>query len=1289
MKGIKALLLAIAAAVLTFVGTAHAQLSFRSSSSAFTSSGPSIPALRAAAAGGAPMTIVGQSRAPASDDAVTTATSASIVPPSGMQANDLVLVFISAMVPSTTPISYTSNPMAGQTWNLGTTVQNGSNPSTKVYASVFNGTWSGNPSFTWGSTAVAYQMWMVVLRGQDLLGTNYLDSNCCNSATETKGTFAAPASPFDVTIPAASFTTITDNDMVFAVWSSADDNTWSLQTGGWTQPGGQPQWRTMAAAGGAGADSSSSIAYMSQATAGAIPAVTNRQASLGGDAGNWRIFAIRPNGVRKPAGTVAGDVMIASIAFGLDTPTITPPTGWTLIRRITSSSKTTGFDSMAIYYRVADASDASVSSYYFTISGGASNSWVGAIQSFSGVDTSNPIDVESGQVTGVGLTHATPSVTTTGTNRLIVTTHAVYAGNLTWTPPAGMTETLDFKGGKVSPGWSVETNYVLQAAAGATGIKTATASGPSPTYGGLTHILALRPAASGGSSNTLTINKPAGVVQNDVMIASISVGPNTITITPPSGWALVRRTDNANGTSNSLAVYSKVAGAGEGASYDWTFSSGNTGAAGGIMAFSGADPVLETDSGVNTGSGTSSATNAVNTAFANTMIITSHAIGSASTWTPPAGMTETVDANGGSASLEMNYVLQSAAGGSGTKSATASVAGYGNAHIIALRRVLGAFNAFETTTAAGSTSGFIKTKVAGSTVSMDIAALSAAKTAVAPYYVGTMRIEVLDSHDDSGTLDANGCRSTWTVLQTLSPDTTFSASNNGRKTISFTQANSYPNARIRMTSPAGAPDTIACSSDNFAIRPYQFTSILFADGGNANNAGTSRTLNNLTVAPPNDTVHKAGRPFSVRATAVNADGTTVATNYTGTPTATITNCVGSNACVAAPAGTMTIGGSFVAGQLSSDVATYNNVGALAVTLVDSTFAAVDSADGSTATEMNITSSPVNVGRFVPHHFAVAYNTPVFGTACGGFTYVGQPFSYTTAPVITVTAQSFDNVTTTNYTGALWQITNSSLTGKSYTTASGGSLDITGITASDPLIVDGGNGIGTLTFSSGTGLLFPRSTAVAPFNAEVSLAINVIDADGITYIGNPATFGQASAGNGIAFSSSKEMRFGRLAFRNANGSQLVPLPMRVEAQYAVYTNPPTNTQLGFMTNTADSCTSIANTDVQMSNFTANLSACATAISGAGTLSSGRKTLLLLAPGNLNNGSVLLTANLGVASGTTCTSVGVGGTVSATAANRSYLQGNWASSSSYTSDPSARATFGTVKGADEVIYMRENF
>src|SRR5207253_3541803 len=199
------------------------------------------------------------------------------------------------------------------------------------------------------------------------------------------------------TIPASTMTTSTNNAMVFAQWMSADDNTWALQSGGWSQPGGQPQWRPMAAAGRAGADTSMSIAYFTQAAAGPVPAVTNRQASPAAspasDAGQYHIFAVRPAGISKPPGTVAGDVMIASIAFGLNTNVVTPPAGWTLVRRIDQASAPTY--SLAIYWRAADASDASVSSYVFGLTNAATG-WVGGIQSFSGVDTTTPIDVENG-----------------------------------------------------------------------------------------------------------------------------------------------------------------------------------------------------------------------------------------------------------------------------------------------------------------------------------------------------------------------------------------------------------------------------------------------------------------------------------------------------------------------------------------------------------------------------------------------------------------------------------------------------------------------------------------------------------------------------------------------------------------------------------------------------------------------------------------------------------------------------------------------------------------------------
>jgi len=82
----------------------------------------------------------------------------------------------------------------------------------------------------------------------------------------------------------------------------------------------------------------------------------------------------------------------------------------------------------------------------------------------------------------------------------------------------------------------------------------------------------------------------------------------------------------------------------------------------------------------------------VTTPVANTMVVTVHSFSSAATWTPPTGMTEDVDVASqtlGSVgiALEMNHVLQTATGATGTKTAVASNdADTGNATILALRR---------------------------------------------------------------------------------------------------------------------------------------------------------------------------------------------------------------------------------------------------------------------------------------------------------------------------------------------------------------------------------------------------------------------------------------------------------------------------------------------------------------------------------------------------------------------------------------------------------------------------
>src|SRR5262245_16047512 len=78
--------------------------------------------------------------------------------------------------------------------------------------------------------------------------------------------------------------------------------------------------------------------------------------------------------------------------------------------------------------------------------------------------------------------------------------------------------------------------------------------------------IAFRAAASddlNGTNSGVTINVPAGTAQNDVMVASITVRPNTVTITAPAGWTLVRRVNQTTGNAQSLAVYYRVAGAAE------------------------------------------------------------------------------------------------------------------------------------------------------------------------------------------------------------------------------------------------------------------------------------------------------------------------------------------------------------------------------------------------------------------------------------------------------------------------------------------------------------------------------------------------------------------------------------------------------------------------------------------------------------------------------------------------------------------------------------------------------
>ncbi|MEW6253202.1 MAG: DUF6701 domain-containing protein, partial [Planctomycetota bacterium] len=592
--------------------------------------------------------------------------------------------------------------------------------------------------------------------------------------------------------------------------------------------------------------------------------------------------------------------------------------------------------------------------------------------------------------------------------------------------------------------------------------------------------------------------------------------------------------------------------------------------------------------------------------------------------------------------------------------------------------VPGGFNAYDTGTAAGAIAGFIRTKVAGQAFNLDLIALNAARTVIQAGFTGAVRVELLNASNNSGALDANGCRASWTVIQTLAVNPNFAVGDNGRKSVSFLENNAWPDVRVRVSYPAsGTPTVIGCSNDNFAIRPASFGAVLASDADSLS-AGTARALAN--TATSGGVVHRAGRPFRLATTALNAAGVATA-NYTGNPAANGLACVlPASGCVLGVLSTGTW--STAAGTAVTTTASYSEVGALSLRLEDASFAAVDAADGSTLAERIIQSPVFSIGRFVPDHFELApANTPVFLTfndaSCTSraFTYVGQPFGYATAPRAGIAAKNAAGATTQNYAGTLWKLAPAWAT-QTYTTATG-TLD-TGLVGT-PTVAETGAGTGTLAPHPDDVLAFVRTTPVAPFAAAITLTMRVRDEAEAAVAGNgvidtavPALFSD------IAFDAGNAMRFGRLVLTNAHGAELLSLPVPIEAQYWDGSH--------FVRNVADACTRLTANQVALTNWRRDLAPCETSVTLSGRFIAGRGNLRLSAPGAGNTGSVDLSVQLGTtASGSAC----VGGAPGpATPAAQPWLQGAW-TGAAYDRNPAARASFGLFRGNRTLIYQREMY
>ena len=196
-----------------------------------------------------------------------------VTPPGSMLAGDLVLM-IAQSRDSTAALAISNN--GGQSWTS-ETQQNQTNCRIRLFWCRFNGTWSANPSVSFGNTN-NHIVVMHVFRPSNTSSVWQVD------VAQVSGNFAAPPAPNrTVTIP--GITTITDGALVFAAWASSDNNTWGSLTAGWSTPG-SAQYRNAS-------NASQTHAYKVMATAGASGNVSKNQATLGGDAGAYLIIAFK------------------------------------------------------------------------------------------------------------------------------------------------------------------------------------------------------------------------------------------------------------------------------------------------------------------------------------------------------------------------------------------------------------------------------------------------------------------------------------------------------------------------------------------------------------------------------------------------------------------------------------------------------------------------------------------------------------------------------------------------------------------------------------------------------------------------------------------------------------------------------------------------------------------------------------------------------------------------------------------------------------------------------------
>jgi hypothetical protein len=921
--------------------------------------------------------------------------------------------------------------------------------------------------------------------------------------------------------------------------------------------------------------------------------------------------------ITAPAGLATGDVMIAYVAQNTSgLPAVSAaPTGWTAVLEQDDGSSIGG----SVYYRAATSADvAGTTTYTWTFQQSARSG--GLILAFSGVSASAPVVTSASQANASSGFYTAPSVTPGMANTELVVLFAADSGNGGMNSPAGTASAFVGATGAGPNGIVIGAFTEALPASTATGQLQSSINNSAVNIGA---TLALQPGSGAGTPDHFAISD-AGTAVN-CQASPVTITAHSLTHTPVA-------------TTGTITVSTST---GHG---DWSLTSG-----GGTFVAGASNSGAATYTYVTADDG--AVTLSLKDTYAETVTIN----------VADGPITQKSGSAIASEQPPLTFVASGFRFTNGANVATTigtQVAGKASTQSLALQAVRTDTNTGACTAAFPS----------GAIVNISLAYQC---NNPASCVVGqTLGITNNSATTNIASNPASGV-TTYTAVplkfSTVNAEAPFSLNYSDVGQITL-----FARYAIPLGSGVGSGNTMS-GGGQFVVQPYNFTLSNIkctTYGAGTCAASLASPGNNPAAASASGAAFiQAGQPFSATVTATNFLGAATPNYGQEVPPQGVTltaNLVAPAGGDAAALNNAAAFGSFSGGVATGTTFNWPEVGIISLTPSVANYLSSGTVTGAASGD---------VGRFIPNGFAAPINTPLIGTGCsaGGFSYVGQPLVYTVAPVMTVTALAAGGTTTRNYTGAFLKLTNASLNGRTYTpTPASPALDVSGLPppSSDPAIFDLGTGQATLTFSSGSGLKFSRGTAIAPFNANIALSLNVIDTDGVS-APNPVTFG---SGIGMGFSTAATQYYGRLALRDAVGSELLDLPMQLTTQYYL------SATQGFTTNTADSCATAA-PQISISNYQLNLTAGKTCVRDTGSPGvSGVGCAAPAAPGLQYRASpVAGNFNLIFAAPGT----GNAGAATITATAPSWLQYNWGGSS----NPVGMATFGVFPGPASRVHQRE--